>query len=283
MNRVEHIQKVCHGTRLTELITAAAGAAMEAGQIIRSLYGTDLRIERKGAIDLVTEADRAAEAAIVKLLGKKIANIAFMAEESAASYNHVPEGPIWIIDPLDGTTNFAHGFPWFGVSIACWHAGRSLAGVIYCPMQDELFWAGEGCGAWLNNAPISVSRQSRLDSSLLATGFPYDVHENVRQVLDPLGRMLGAAQGVRRAGAAALDLAYVACGRLDGFWEIKLKPWDSAAGYLLVKEAGGKVTDFKGGDATPFVPELLASNGRVHQDMVDVLREFSLPAERSEK
>lgn len=280
MERVCFIRKRCTSGDLAEMLAAAATAAMEAGRIIRELTGRQVRVEHKGTIDLVTEADRAAEERIVTTLTDRIPGVGVMAEESCTSFARPPAEPTWIIDPLDGTTNFAHGFPWFAVSIALWQEGRSRAGVIYSPMTDELFWAGEGEGAWLNESGIRVSGTSFLEGALVATGFPYDIHQESDQVLAALGRLVTRVQGVRRAGAAALDLALVACGRLDGFWEIKLKPWDSAAGQVLVIEAGGQITDFAGAGFSPFVPELLASNARIHPLLVTTLREFSRAGSR---
>ncbi|OGQ95587.1 MAG: inositol monophosphatase [Deltaproteobacteria bacterium RIFOXYD12_FULL_57_12] len=275
MERLRYIAEKCGGTALAEILPAAAGAALEAGRLIKNLYGQAVRVDHKGVIDLVTDADRAAEAAILQILAEKTPGVSFLAEESAADFQGMPAGPAWIIDPLDGTTNFAHGFPWFGVSIAYWQEGRCRAGVIYCPMLDELFWAGENRGAWLNHNAIRVSGVALLENSLLATGFPYNVQQEPGPVLAALGRLLPKAQGVRRAGAAALDLAYVACGRLDGFWEINLKPWDTAAGQLLVTEAGGRLTDFRGRAYDPFVAEVVASNSAIHQPLVQLLADFS--------
>jgi myo-inositol-1(or 4)-monophosphatase len=263
---------------LALLLEPAVRAALAAGAVIRARYGQPHRIEHKGEIDLVTEADTAAEREIIAILREERPEIAILAEESSNSYLEIPPEPTWIIDPLDGTTNFAHGFPWFGTSIGCLIEGISQVGVIYLPLQDELFCATRGGGAWLNGERLQVSAAGALKRSLIATGFPYDVQAHPEPVLAALQAVLTKARGVRRAGAAALDLAYVACGRLDGFWEIKLKPWDTAAGLLLVEEAGGRVTDFHGRPFSPFVPELLASNGRIHGELVGVLRNFSLLA-----
>jgi len=254
---------------------AAAAAALEAGHIINKLYEQPHMIRYKGSIDLVTEADTASEEIILEALSQAASDIPVLAEESSSGIQEIPAGQVWIVDPLDGTTNFAHGFPWFCISIALMEAGMVRLGVIYCPVQDELFCAGHRAGAWLNGRPIKTTRESQLSRSLLATGFPYDVQKHPDPVIASLKRMLTRAQGIRRAGAAAADLAYVACGRLDGFWEIKLKPWDTAAGLLLVEEAGGKVTDFMEKPYSPFVPEILASNGLIHEDMAALLRDFS--------
>jgi myo-inositol-1(or 4)-monophosphatase len=185
------------------------------------------------------------------------------------------EGMLWLVDPLDGTTNFAHGFPWFAVSIALYHKKKALSGIVYAPLQNEFFCAALNQGAWLNGEKIAVSASTDLKTSLLATGFPYDIHVSHDQVVEALKRALTRAQGIRRAGAAAMDLAYVSCGRLDGFWEIKLKPWDTAAGKLLVEEAGGLITDFRKGPYTPFVPEILATNRIIHDELSEILKDFS--------
>ena len=276
MNRIEACLQLSQPDQAA-LLTSACRAALAAGDIIRQRYEQPHDIHHKGSIDLVTEADVAAEQKIIQLLQEAQPEIGILAEESsAAAPQEVPLEPTWVIDPLDGTTNFAHGFPWFGTSIACLQDGASQAGVIYCPLQDELFCATAGGGAWLNGKRLQVSTSRELTTSLLATGFPYDVRQVPEPVMAALQAVLTRAQGVRRAGAAALDLAYVACGRLDGFWEIKLKPWDTAAGLLLVEEAGGKVTDFRSRPYSPFVPEILATNGQIHADLSRVLQEYSL-------
>lgn len=275
MNRIDRCAAACRDEKLRCILETAVEAGLAAGNILKELYGKPHQVKYKGAIDLVTEADVASEKEVLALLQKAYPEVAVLAEESQSQYDTIPPGPVWIIDPLDGTTNFAHGFPWFGVSIAYADQGQSHVAVIYFPLQDELFCACLGGGAWLNDMPIKVSEALALNRSLLATGFPYAVHEKTSEVVAALATMLPRAQGLRRAGAAALDLAYVACGRLDGFWEIELKPWDTAAGLLLVEEAGGKVTDFRGGQYSPFLPEILASNTLIHQEMVNLLRQFS--------
>mgnify|MGYP001106201012 CR=1 FL=1 len=272
MKRIESCVAGC-SPDLANILEIAAKAALRAGKILRELYGKPHQIRHKGDIDLVTEADISSENAILAMLDKAGLHAEILAEESRSIYNKIPTGPVWIIDPLDGTTNFAHGFPWFAVSIAYAEKGRSLVGVIYCPMQDELFCGCLDSGAWLNSRPIRVSGIPVLDKSLLTTGFPYDVRKRPAKVLAVLEAVLIRVQGVRRAGAAALDLAYVACGRLDGFWEIKLKPWDTAAGQLLLEEAGGKISDFRGNSYSPFIPEILATNSLIHKELLSVIRD----------
>jgi len=271
---VKECLKACRDGKLGSILETAVKAAVAGGDILRELYDKPHQIKHKGAIDLVTEADVASEETVIDILQKAHPDVDVLAEESQSKYERIPQGPVWIIDPLDGTTNFAHSFPWFGVSIAYAEAGKSKAGVIYLPMQNELFCTSQGGGAWLNGKRIRVSEAAKLKDALLATGFPYAIHEKTPEVIAALGTVLPRAQGIRRAGSAALDLAYVACGRLDGFWEIMLKPWDTAAGLLLVEEAGGKVTNFRGGEYSPFVPEILASNGRIHEELTGILKKF---------
>ena len=263
MKRIDDcLQGCCHD--LAEVLRGAATAALEGGDIIREMYENPHEVRLKGAIDLVTEADVASEKAILTILEQRFPGSAVLAEESKPDYSEIPVGAVWIVDPLDGTTNFAHGFPYFAVSIAYSIDGISQVGVIYCPIQNELFCAWKGGGAWLNGRSIAVSGKKDLIESLIGTGFPYDIHEKLDLVIGQLQRVLPLVRDVRRAGAAALDLAYVACGRLDGFWEMDLKPWDTAAGQLLVEEAGGRVTGLKGQDWNPYQQEVLASNGKIH-------------------
>jgi myo-inositol-1(or 4)-monophosphatase len=256
---------------LRSLLNVAARAALTAGTIIRELYQQPHTITMKGEIDLVTEADIAAESAVTASLTEDAPEIGIMAEESYQGKKEAPPGRIWVVDPLDGTTNFAHGVPIFAVSIALLENGRPLIGVIYCPLQDELFCAGKGGGSWLNDRRIRVTDTEFLVQALVATGFPYDIRKNLDRVVDQVHRVLPKVRDIRRMGAAAVDLAYVACGRLDGFWEVHLKPWDTAAGWLLVEEAGGTVTDFGGQPYSPFYPEIAASNTRLHQLLLELL------------
>ncbi|HJW83286.1 MAG TPA: inositol monophosphatase family protein [Anaerolineae bacterium] len=256
---------------LDEMLDAAICAARQAGALLRLYYERGVVAQHKGAIDLVTEADRASEALILKMLSEQFPDHAFYAEESGASGNH--SSHVWVIDPLDGTTNFAHGFPVFCATLALQIDGRAELGVTFDPLREELFTAQRGRGAFLNDRPIHVSGTPHLSSSLLVTGFPYDrqtsAHNNLRQHT----AMLMKSQGVLRVGSAALDLASVACGRLDGFWEFKLSSWDWAAGALLVEEAGGRVTDMSGSRLDPRGRDLVASNGLIHDGMLDVLRQ----------
>lgn len=271
MQRVTAFADRCVDRKLATIAIAAGEAALAGGEILKELYGKPHRITHKGTIDLVTEADVAAEKAIINHLHAACPEIRVMAEESSSLPASMPEAPTWIIDPLDGTTNFAHHFPWFATSIGYSEGGRIKAGVIYQPLLDELFVAARGCGAWLNNQRIRVSQTGELQQSLLATGFPYNIKEKIREVMDDLGTILPQTQGVRRAGAAALDMAYVACGRLDGFWEINLKPWDTAAGLILIEEAGGRASDFKGGACNLLGNEIVVSNSLLHEQLTSLL------------
>ena len=260
------------------MLLAAAEAALRAGTLLQELFEQPHQIRHKSAIDLVTEADLAAEELILEILHHKSPGTKILSEESLATYNTIPDEPVWIVDPLDGTTNFAHNFPWFAVSIALYAESSSQVGVIYNPIQQELFCATLGGGAWLNDVPIRVSEISLLQNALVATGFPYDVRKRSDSILAMLKTVLTHSQGVRRPGAAALDLAYLACARLDAFWEVGLKPWDAAAGYLLVEEAGGTLSSFTGSPFSPFIPELLASNTLLHEELTALLHEFSTVA-----
>lgn len=251
----------------------AVSTAKEAGLLLKNRLNTPHTIDYKGIINLVTEADRLSETLILDRLQQRFPDHSFLTEESPAG-NRDPEYR-WIIDPLDGTTNYAHGYPVFCVSIALERNRRIITGVVYNPMLDELFVAEEGQGTWLNGQRIFVSEISDLSRSLLATGFPYDIRESEFNNLNYFSLMAREAQAVRRAGSAALDMAYVAAGRFDGFWELKLMPWDTAAASLLITEAGGSVSDLSGGEFFPGAPHVLASNGKIHRQMIDILQKAS--------
>ena len=251
------------------LLDAAVAAAKSAGALQKARLWSDLAISFKGEIDLVTEVDRACEELIVTHLKGVFPDHSFLAEEGVYDSGSAPYK--WIVDPLDGTTNYAHGFPWFCVSIALEHNDKVLLGVIYHCMMDELFTAVKGRGAFLNGNRIRVSTRTPLLRSLLATGFPYDRTRDNENNFENFVNFQLASRAVRRAGAAALDLAYVAAGRLDGYWECKLKPWDVAAGALLVAEAGGEVTNHAGFPFSVYDHRVLASNGAIHQEMLEIL------------
>jgi myo-inositol-1(or 4)-monophosphatase len=256
----------------------ALRAARAAGRIHLRWLNKTKTTRKSNALDLVTEADKEAEAAVIEIIHRSFPAHAILAEESGASEHQSAHR--WIIDPLDGTTNFAHGFPAFCVSIAYEHRGRVQFGVVFDALRKDLFIAARGKGATLNGKPIRVSKASTLATSLLATGFPYDRRERRRFYLYFWEQMMTRVEGVRRLGSAALDLAFVACGRLDGFWEFGLKPWDVAAGALLLEEAGGVVTNMDGTPLDLAGANILASNSRIHQELADALREARPEAER---
>lgn len=252
-------------------------AAHEAGKLLLEKFERGIKVEFKGEYDLVTEADRQAEALIVKLIRAQYPEHAILAEEGAYERQH--SECRWIIDPLDGTTNFAHGFPWFAVSIALEVRGVLTLGVVYNPYVGELYCAERGRGAFLNERRLRVSTIDTLARALLATGFAYDHKQCKANNYDHFARFQTAAQACRRPGVASLDLASVAAGRFDGFWEMKLKPWDIAAGILLVEEAGGLVTDFDGRAMTLDSLECLASNQLIHAAMQQILQQGCRPHE----
>lgn len=250
---------------------AAAAIAREAGALINQFLERRIGYQLKGEFDLVTEADRASEALIVERLEKQFPTHSIVAEEGGGQT--VASEYRWYVDPLDGTTNFAHGFPAFNVSMGLERAGELIAGVIFDPTRNELFSAEKGAGAFLNGKPIQVSKVERVENSLLATGFPSRKrHLNVN--IHFYYQMAMRSHGVRRPGAAALDLAYVACGRLDGFWEFRLNPWDVAAGILLIREAGGTCTDMHGQPLDLRGPHLLADNTALHAEMLALFAEI---------
>ena len=233
-------------------------------------------IDYKGAIDLVTSVDRDCERKIVEIIRRKFPNHGILAEEETKIESCQSEYR-WIVDPLDGTTNFAHGYPQFCVSIALECADAVILGLVYDPIRRECFSAARQQGATLNGQPIRTSTANELDKSLLATGFPYDHREHADFYLSYFKAFMTRSQGIRRGGSAALDLCYVACGRLDGFWELKLKPWDTAAGALIVVEAGGKLSDFAGKPFSIWGNETLAANRGIHDEMVRVARAIAHP------
>jgi len=254
----------------------ASEIAREAGALLRGFAERGVTWERKlSDIDLVTEADRAAEDLIVSRLTKEFPSHGILAEEGSCKAGAGVHR--WIIDPLDGTTNFAHGFPHYGVSIALEENGVIVCGVVYDVSMGELFAAQRGLGAWNNGKALHVSKVADLGMSLLATGFPYDRRTSPLNNLDHFSNMKPEVHGIRRGGSASLDLCYVAAGRLDGYWEMKLKPWDVAAGALVVHEAGGQLSDLRGGEFDWSGAQTVASNGLVHDAIVAVLQRGLLP------
>jgi myo-inositol-1(or 4)-monophosphatase len=251
----------------------AVDAARAAGRLLRDELSGARRIAYKGSpTNLVTEMDQRAEALILGRLRGAFPDDAILAEEHGAAGGR--SGRRWIVDPLDGTTNYAHGLPLFGVSIALEEARRLVLGVVYDPMRDELFVGERGGGATLNDAPIRVSATRSIDASLLVTGFPYNIRETADTNLPEYAAMSLRARAVRRLGSAVIDLAYVACGRFDGYWELRLGAWDVAAGAVLVDEAGGRITGVDGGALDVDAPTLLATNGLIHDAMLATLAEI---------
>ncbi len=253
----------------------ASEIAREAGAILREGQRHPFAIDMKGNRDLVTSVDTASEKLILDRIRQNYPDDRIVAEESAPVAPGEGTGTCsraWIVDPLDGTNNFAHGYPFYCVAIAVEEAGEVVTGVVYDPLRDEMFVAERGAGATLNGKRIRVSDASLLGDSIVATGFPYDRSAASENNLGNLSRFILSVRGIRRAGSAELDLAYVACGRLDGFWELGLKIWDVAAGGLLVLEAGGAVSQTDGSDWDHSRGDIVASNGRVHDEMLAVLR-----------
>ena len=254
--------------RPTEFVSAVEPIAREAGELLMSYFARHVKVEYKGEVDVVTEADRASEALILDRLQARFPRHDVVGEEGAR--RETGSDYKWYVDPLDGTTNFAHGFPVFCVSMGLEHRGQLIAGVVYDPTRGEMFSAEKGSGAYLNQRRIHVSKTARLAESLVATGFPsHKRHQNPN--IHFYHQITLRTHGVRRAGSAALDLACVASGRFDGFWEFNLNPWDLAAGVLLAEEAGGQVTGFHGQPFRLADRDVVASNGLVHADL---LREF---------
>lgn len=254
---------------LVDALNFATETARAAGALLRDYYQRGVTTEYKGEIDLVTEADRASEALILDRIRAAYPDHAILSEESGA--NQQASRYQWIADPLDGTTNFAHGFPAFSVTLALLVDETLELGVTYDPLRDELFTARRGQGAWLNDRASHVSQTPLLDRALLCTGFPYDRRTNPLNNTQQFVDFLLQSQAVLRVGSAALDLAYVACGRLDGFWEFRLNAWDMAAGVLLVNEAGGHTSEPDGSPVRQWSGRVVASNGVFHAEMIDVL------------
>lgn len=248
-------------------LNAAIDAAEQAGELLRRLFGKALDIHYKDRINLVTRADCASERVIVRKLRKDYPAFGILAEEGT----RLEADSKWIIDPLDGTTNYAHGYPVFCVSIALEREGKIALGVIYDPTRREIFTAQQGKGAFLDRKRVHVSKIQDINRAFLVTGFAYDIQTSKDNNLDHFATFIRKAQAIRRDGSAALNLAYLACGRFDGFWELKLHPWDTAAGSIIVAEAGGKISDFRGRPFSIYGQETLATNGFIHKTMQEIL------------
>ena len=257
-------------SELNEYLDTAVSAAKLAGDEIKKFWGKDFQIEKKSEIDLVTEVDKKAEKIILDFILSRYPSHSVLAEESGKTLQK--SSYLWHVDPLDGTTNFAHGYPSFCTSIGLEISGTLNVGVVFEPLRGELFTALHNQGSFLNGKKISISDTRELGDSLLCTGFAYDVRKNKTNNLREFGNFIVSAQGVRRDGSAALDLCYLACGRFDGFWEYNLNSWDIAAGVLMIQEAGGTVTTMDGSPIDLNGKNLLASNGKIHSQMQEILK-----------
>jgi myo-inositol-1(or 4)-monophosphatase len=255
-------------------LATAIEAVVKAGRIQMAFLDSGFQITKKGTIDLVTEADIAVETMFRALIADRFPDHIVLAEEFGSDNKNPGASHCWVFDPIDGTNNYAHGLPIFCASLALEVNGRGEIGAVYDPTRRELFVAERGGGAFLNGQPLRTSGAATLVESMLVTGFPYDVHTRIPEIVGLFGEYVGRARAVRRLGSAALDLCYVAAGRMDGFWEQDLKPWDIAAAGIIVQEAGGTVTDFRGAPFQSRSHQLLATNGKIHDDMMKIASEF---------
>jgi myo-inositol-1(or 4)-monophosphatase len=253
-----------------DFVAVAAEASLRAGAIQSAHYGQDIEILHKGTIDLVTEVDKACETAILDTIRSRFPDHDVVSEET--SFARTGSRYVWFVDPLDGTTNFAHGYPCFAAAVALTLDGAVVAGAVYDPLHGDLYTAERGAGSHHNGRRMSVSSSAELITSLLITGFPYDIHEDTAGKLRRFCRVMSQARAIRRDGSAAVDLCLVAAGRADGFWEDRLQPWDMLAGNLMIEEAGGRISRYDGGPLGLEPDELAASNGALHEALLAVLR-----------
>jgi myo-inositol-1(or 4)-monophosphatase len=258
-----------HIVIMNKILEFAIDLAFESGKIQKDHFDKIHTIRHKGEIDIVTEVDMKCQERIMEMIGNRYPKDLIISEEKENVFHGT--GNRWIIDPVDGTTNYAHGYPFFCTSIAYEHNGKITCGVVYNPIFDELFCARTGSGSYLNGNPLRVSDVDHMRQALLVTGFPYDVSTNPENNIDHFVAFLHKAQAVRRDGSAALNLCYVAAGRFDGYWELKLNPWDTAAGALIAQEAGGKVTAFDGTPFDIYKGRVVASNGIIHDEILRTL------------
>ena len=254
---------------LEKELKVASKASLEAGRVMKKYFRKNFFVKKKGRIDIVTQADLESEKKIHEIISKSFPRDSFLEEESGKS--GVGKERVWLIDPIDGTINFAHGVPWFCSSIGLLVDGKPVLGAAFNPITGDFFHAVKGRGAFWNNKKISVSKNSELIDCVLATGFPYERGELARKTIQSISNLLDGTQGMRRFGSAVLDLCLVAAGSFDGFFEYKLFPWDVAAGIVIVEESGGIVTDFSGKKATPFSEAFVASNGIIHGKLLEKL------------
>ncbi|MGB9720025.1 MAG: inositol monophosphatase family protein [bacterium] len=255
---------------LSSILEQVTKIVVNTGDHIHRLSNQRKYISYKGVVDLVTQFDKLAQTRIVTYLRRNFPEYSILSEEN---FSHNTKTPMkWLLDPLDGTTNFAHNLPIWAISLGLEVEGRIVLGLVYDPTRKELFSAIKRKGAFLNKKKITVSNTKKLNQSLLVTGFPYDIRESKENNLNYFARFCICAQAVRRLGSAALDLCYTACGRFDGYWELKLSPWDQAAGSLILTEAGGEITDFKGRPFTIYGREVLGTNGLIHEQMIKILQ-----------
>lgn len=251
-------------------LATAIEAVVRAGELQLAKFGKRVRVEKKGAIDLVTEVDLEVERMFRDMVAERFPDHDVLAEELGGGDRGARHR--WVFDPLDGTTNFAHGVPIFCASLALEIDGEAVVAAIYDPNRSELFTAEAGVGSWLNGTPLKVSESATVLEAMLVTGFPYNVHQRADEYLRTFGHVLKEARAVRRLGSAAIDICWVAAGRMDGFWEAILKPWDTRAAVLILEEAGGKVTGMDGAKWNPVAGHILATNGHIHQEMLEIIR-----------
>ncbi len=265
------INYLCIKLLLSKMIDKVIQISKEAGEIIREGFGTNFSVEYKSNLsDFVTEIDKKSEETIINFIRKAYPAHSVLAEESGG--HEYSSEYLWVIDPLDGTSNFAHGLPIFAVSIGVQKNNETICGVVYDIMRDEIYSSEKGSGSYRNGQKLSVSSNDDLRKSMLVTGFPYDISENPDFAIERFAAFLKASRAVRRLGSAAIDMCYVASGVFDGFWEVHLHPWDICAGKLLVEEAGGIVTNFAGEKIDIFSKQILAANGKIHRKMIELLR-----------